>query len=339
MRVGLPRALLFYKYFPLWQTFLEGLGQQVIISPPTNKTMMTRALEVAEGELCVPVKAFYGHILELKDQVDRLCIPRMVSVEAKAYTCPKFLGLPDMIEALDVGLPPIQAPTFNLKLGRREFYRTVFDWGRTFTKSDLKIAKAWHGATKAQKKYQKRLLAGESLLEIVDEGQNGERLGTHVPGPLAANGTPLKVAVVGHPYNIYDTYLNFNLLRELGRKGAAVETAEMVSHAVIEKQAATLPKRLFWTYEREIVGAAFHWLRSRRVDGVIYLLSFACGPDSLIQVMIEGEAKKQEGIPLMPLVIDEHTGQAGLLTRVEAFVDMIVRKKMKHQPQLRGVPS
>lgn len=336
LRVGLPRALLFYKYFPLWKTFLQTLGQEVVVSPPTNKPMLAEALELAEGELCVPVKVFYGHVLELRDKVDLLCIPRMVSVEADSYTCPKFLGLPDMIRALPVDLPPIQAPTFNQKLGRRAFYRTVFEWGKTFTPDNIKIMRAWQRAGRAQKQHEKRLLAGETALELI-ESSEGNRAGasqakSHWGASLDQSG--VRIAVAGHPYNLYDTYLNFDLIGELRRRGAAVETAEMISHSVIRRQAATLPKKLFWTYEKEIVGAAFHWLRSRRVDGIIYLLSFACGPDSLIQVMIEGEARRKERIPLMPLIIDEHTAQAGLLTRVEAFVDMIIRKKSGSEPQL-----
>ena len=133
----------------------------------------------------------------------------------------------------------------------------------------------------------------------------------------------LRIGIAGHPYNVSDPYVNLNLIKKLRDWGADVATEEMIPHATLEREANRLPKRLFWSYEREVVGAAFHWMQTKSVDGIIYILSFACGQDSLIQVLLEIEAKKQHGIPLMSLVIDEHSGEAGMITRVEAFIDML----------------
>src|SRR3972149_5272218 len=110
--------------------------------------------------------------------------------------------------------------------------------------------------------------------------------------------------------------------------GAQVLTGEMIPHDVIETEAATLPKHLFWTYEREVVGTVFHWSRTQSVDGIIYVLAFPCGPDSLIQTLLEHELRREGGkVPMMSLVIDEHSAEGGFLTRIEAFVDMLVRRK------------
>lgn len=81
----------------------------------------------------------------------------------------------------------------------------------------------------------------------------------------------------------------------------------------------------YWELAREIVGSALHFLRGH-AEGVIHLVSFECGPDSLIQSLIEFENRNLLSIPYVPLVLDEHTGEAGLVTRLEAFVDMVVRK-------------
>jgi benzoyl-CoA reductase/2-hydroxyglutaryl-CoA dehydratase subunit BcrC/BadD/HgdB len=64
----------------------------------------------------------------------------------------------------------------------------------------------------------------------------------------------------------------------------------------------------------------------RRVDGVIHVSTFACAPDAMLGKMLELEAKLR-GVPLVTLTLDEQTGQAGLDTRVEAFVDMLARRK------------
>jgi predicted nucleotide-binding protein (sugar kinase/HSP70/actin superfamily) len=305
--VGIPRGLLYYKYFPLWQTFLSELGLSTIVSPPTNKRILNLGTSAADNEICLPVKIFYGHVLELKDKVDALFIPRMVSVEKEAYTCPKFLGLPDLIGAVDESLPSILAPIFNAKLGLRQFYRNLFEFGSKFSRSTNRIWQAWRKAVKTQKKFEKDLIK-------------------QARGVYEYQG--LKIGIAGHPYNVHDKYVSFNLIKRLENQGAKVVTSENISKRIIEKEAKTLSKYLFWSYEKEVVGAVFYWLRQKVVDGVIYLLSFACGPDSLIQVLLENEAKRNN-VPLMPLVIDEHSGEAGLVTRIEAFVDMLGRKQAK----------
>ena len=64
------------------------------------------------------------------------------------------------------------------------------------------------------------------------------------------------------------------------------------------------------------------------IDGVIFLISFACGPDSLISELIMRDMKVV-GLPFLEIIMDEHSGEAGLLTRVESFVEMIRRKKRR----------
>ena len=97
--------------------------------------------------------------------------------------------------------------------------------------------------------------------------------------------------------------------------------------AVIEKEASRWRKEIFWTFGRIMVGAAFHFFNSAEVDGVISCTAFECGPDSLLGVLIEDEAKEHKEIPYMSLILDEHSGETGVVTRVEAFLDMIRRKK------------
>ena len=62
------------------------------------------------------------------------------------------------------------------------------------------------------------------------------------------------------------------------------------------------------------------FLREKQVNGIIYISSFACGIDSVVVELIKD---KIDEFPFMILKIDEHTGEAGLDTRVEAFADML----------------
>jgi predicted nucleotide-binding protein (sugar kinase/HSP70/actin superfamily) len=81
-------------------------------------------------------------------------------------------------------------------------------------------------------------------------------------------------------------------------------------------------------YERELYNA-FRYMVDK-VDGVCVLVSMGCGPDSLVAEFMREEAK-QKGVPFLQLVLDEHTGTAGLVTRVEAFVELAERRKLAQQ--------
>ena len=105
VKIGIPRALFFYCYYPLWRAFFENLGLEVVLSPETNKAILDDGIRTTLSEACLPVKVFFGHALAIADQVDYLFVPRITRVEPKAYICPKFMGLPDMLRARLQNLP------------------------------------------------------------------------------------------------------------------------------------------------------------------------------------------------------------------------------------------
>ncbi len=289
----------------------------MVLSSPTSKAILNEGTLAADNELCLPVKVFYGHLLELRDKVDAIFIPRIVSVEKSAYTCPKFLGLPDMARAMETHIPEIWDPIIDLRAGWRKYLSSVISLGRKLSESSLKILLAYRKGVKALSSYRKLMLDGQTPIELLEKKSVAKS---------ASN--KLKIGLAGHPYNIYDRYISMNLVKRLRNMGVEVRTSEMLPNNLIEEQASKLPKELFWTYEKEVLGTVFHWTETGSVDGIIYVLSFACGPDSLVQVLLEHELKKYPQVPMMPLVIDEHSGEAGLITRVEAFIDMLQRKKV-----------
>lgn len=107
IRVGIPRALFYYQYYPMWQAFFEELGAETVVSSPTNKDIFTSGNSRAVAETCLPVKVFLGHVISLVAKCDYMFIPAIRSWGKKAYNCSKFLGLPDMARALIPRCPPI----------------------------------------------------------------------------------------------------------------------------------------------------------------------------------------------------------------------------------------
>lgn len=327
MKVGIPRALLFYHYYPLWRAFFTELGVEVVVSPETNKRILDVGLSCALGEACLPVKLFFGHVLELSNKVDYLFIPRLISVEQKEYICPKFMGLPDMVKARLTNLPPIIDTALDVSERRGvslpHFFEKV---GSIFTCDRQLIRRAYQYAIEADENYRRLLTEGMLPPEAIDAGEGM----SEAAATSAVSQGFLKIGLLGHPYNLYDSYISMNLIGKLRKMGVSVITADSVPDSFIDNQTKRLPKRLFWTLGKRMIGSALTFFENKQLDGVIYLTSFGCGPESLVGELVERWAKRMADLPFMMLTIDEHTGEAGMVTRLEAFIEMIRRRK-KHE--------
>ena len=142
IRVGIPRALLYYQYYPMWKTFFEELGVEVVVSPPTTQAMLSAGASRVVADTCLPVKVFCGHVISLVDKCDYVFVPAVRSVQRKVYNCSKFLGLPDMTKAVIPESPPILDIDIDINEGKRTLYQAVYQLGRRFTWSPLKIRRA-----------------------------------------------------------------------------------------------------------------------------------------------------------------------------------------------------
>ncbi len=323
IKVGIPSSLLFYVYFPFWQAFFKEIGVQVVTSGRTTKSILDNGVREALADACVPIKLFFGHVMDIKDCVDCLFIPRVVCLNQKTIYCPKFLGLPDMIRFSVDNIPPVIDVRMDTRVGRFPLVKAYQEVGAYFGASKISALHAYLKAKRVLKHYRKLLLKGFSPAEAMARLDN----------PNESKLTPrakenLKFAVIGYPYNIYDSFISVNILEKLKKLGVSVLTAENIHPFLLAMQKnCGLPKRLFWTFSDIALKAAHFLFNHGRVDGVLHLTAFGCGPDSLLNKFIELEAKKHRNVPFMTLMIDEHTGEAGMATRLEAFVDMVRRRK------------
>jgi len=322
-RLGIPSALLYYVYYPFWLAFFNEIGVQVVTSKGTTKSILDKGVREALADACVPIKLFFGHVMELKNKCDCLFIPRVVCLNGKTIYCPKFLGLPDMIRHSLDGLPPIIDVRIDARQGRLSKLKAFLEIGSYFGVGRNIVLKAYCKAMLVLRRYHRLLRKGLNPLEAMEymENPNNKKLAL----PPKAN---LKFAVLGYPYSIYDSFISVNLLDKLKNMGVSVLTTENINPLVLAWQKnCGLPKRLFWTFSDAVLKAAYYLFRRGRVDAVLHLTAFGCGPDSILNKFIELEAKQHGDIPFMTLMIDEHTGEAGMTTRLEAFVDMVRRRK------------
>lgn len=313
--MGIPRALLYYYYYPMWRVFFEELGAKVVLSSPSTKGVLSAGLKHAVDDICLPVKLAFGHVLDLSGRVDYIFLPRLISVEKREYICPKFLGLPDMVRRIP-GLPPLIDVDISLYKNKKGLYQAVKKVGALFDANSLAIWRAYRRSLGALKSYFRLLELGLIPAEAMAVMENRVKESPYI------SGDSLKVGLIGHPYNIYDGYVSMDAIKKLRRMGAAVLTAENVSEKTVNRHASMLPKKLFWTLGRRMIGAANHYMERPDISGLVYVAAFGCGPDSMTGELIEREARARR-IPFLSLNIDEHTGEAGVVTRLEAFLDMV----------------
>ena len=326
-KVGIPRGLFFYRFFPLWKAFFEELGAEIAISDRTTKKILDDGVRSCVNEACFPVKLYHGHVINLKDKADFLFIPRFTSISAGEYICPKFGGLPDMVRNTVKGLPEIIDVEVNLVKSRRNAYKAAMAAGMRFCGSRKAVEKAFGLALESYRHYRNAVKKGVLPCDIRIERRGYCNNYTYDASSCIFCPSGLNIAVIGHAYNLYDNYANMNLLGKLKKAGANIATIDAIDGRIMAEKACALPKRMFWDFGRRAAGGTLHMLEEKQIDGVIYVMSFGCGIDSFVCDIAKRLVKRHGDIPFIVLTIDEHSGEAGIDTRLEAFIDMIGRAR------------
>jgi len=332
VRIGIPRALLYYHYLPMWKTFFSGLGAEVVVSPPTNEQTLAAGCSRAVGDICLPVKVFCGHALSLAGKCDYLFIPSLHSMQPKVYNCPKFIGAPDIVRATVPECPPVIDPDIDVNRGAGQLYEAIQSVGRFLTDVPAEVERAANKALEAHRAYRlqmesQELLPPQAIQRMFPESDLAEEPSYGNP---ASN---ITIAVIGHRYLLYDHHVNHRLLQRLRKMDVNVLLSDRVGKERLLASMSDLVERPYWGYEEEIIGAAAHYLRSD-ADGLISVSAFGCGPDSVMLELVQ-RAAKRVGKPFLNLVFDEHTADGGLVTRIEAFVDMARRRR---RPPAKHIP-
>ncbi len=293
MKVGIPRALLYHRYGRFWEEFLTGLGAEVVVSRRTDKVLLQNGLGHVSSEICLPIKIMAGHIEELAGQVDVLFLPRLMWLEDKLYACPKMIGIVDIARMMLEDRTELVAPMI-----KGEFWLPHFRAGMAICGNPLRVVRA--------------LASARSLLpqhDTIPEFPAGEK----------------RIALIGHFYNIEDDFISRPMVDTFTGHGYRICIKDELPERVLRSRQG-FARKIRWVYERELYNA-FRFLVDK-VNGVCVIVSMGCGPDSLVAEFMREEAQQQD-IPFLQLVIDEHTGTAGIVTRIEAFLELAERRQAR----------
>lgn len=315
--IGIPRELaLYYQEFSFWRTFFTELGFQVILSDHTDRKIVSKSLEMLTSETCFPIEVVHGHIVNLLEKnVDYVFIPFVVNNVTASdnptsnCNCPWIQSYPFMVRAAlakHPGLNKLLIPALHPRFSDKVFVKEMSEFMKQHFGTNGKAVKiAIQHAQEKQTAFEKSLV------------RRGQEILNNLPKDKEA------MVILGRPYNSGDPELNLGLVDK------------MINQQVLPIPLDFLPlseenifddfPNMYWPNGRKILAGARMVAKNDQLHAV-YISNFRCGPDSFIQHFVNEELS---GKPSLQIEIDEHSADAGLITRLEAFLDSVRKNDIK----------
>lgn len=304
--VGLQRALYGLHVTVLWAHFFDRLGFRVVLTPPTNTQIAKSGIEVMTAETCFPIKVSHGHVKEMMGKVRYMFLPAIVNMptpteKEAGFFCPLVQSNQYMLRrALNIDEASIINPVIHLKYDMDTLAMELGDQicdrlkiRRSRIKDAIQYAFERHNRFFEELKEKGR--------EIVENHDPNEPL----------------VIVTGRPYNLYDERLNLRLGRNLARIGLDAIPIDFIDSSKIDL--SDFPS-MYWGFGAQILRTA-KFIRSIPWSYGIHVTNFSCGADSFIEHFYKYVMGDK---PYLILELDEHSAVAGVMTRLEAYKNVIL---------------
>lgn len=344
-----------------WAAALKKLGVEPFIPPYTNKKTLSLGTKHSPEAICLPYKLILGNFIEAieggTDYVAMITSPgicRLGEYGSSIRNALSDLGYStNYIElALYDGIKGMYRFAKQLT-GKNDpilFLRVILTLIKTiFVLDDLETALSYYRAREihhgdAEKRFKKGLA-------YVMEANNSKELKKAKRRALEEIATTkinpdkevLHVDITGEIFLVLDYFSNQNIERELGKMGVqtrrSLTVGSFLKDAIIPKifrKGETHLQRAFRMARpylmRDIGGDALEcvsdvaWAHEKGKDGLIHISPFTCMPEIMSQNIFP-TMREDCNIPILSLIMDEQTGKAGYITRLEAFVDLMRRRK------------
>lgn len=348
-----------------WSAALRIIECEPYIEPYTSKKTLSLGTKHSPEAICIPYKLILGNFIEAieggADYVAMITSPgccrlgeygkcianalKDLGYEAKYVEMQLYDGIKGMYDFL-IKI----SGTKNLLLFTRAIMIAMI---KTFMLDSLESKLSYYRAREihfgdAEKHY-------KNALKIIDENDTVAGLSRArklvdeemKKTEIDPKKDVLYVDITGEIYIVNDEFSNQNIERELGRMGVQVRRSltltSFLKDAIIPKifrKGETHLQRAFRLakpyLKRDIGGDSLEcvsdvvYAQERGADGIIHLSPFTCMPEIMSQNIFPA-MREDHDIPILALIMDEQTGRAGYITRIEAFVDLMRRRKRKLQ--------
>lgn len=301
----------FGNYTPIIKQLGDYLNWEFILPPPpSDKSIELGNKYLASELMCLPAKSTLGSMIQACEQgaTDLIMFDACGLCRQKAYWILQQRALRKL--GYDATVHPIRLG-INTPRDIRAIDPSVPYW------------KVWWAFVKVIH----QIFEYERKVEVpVLEGQ-------------------VKIGLVGEIYTILEVAVNRNLIKKLEKLGASVHNFVNLSYFVskkfhlkgwmnkgdretlkvaMRKSHEYFPKEIGGHGNEAITFTIYYGLKG--FDGVLHILPFPCAPESTVASVVD-DISRDYSIPVMRLIFDVHTAEAGLDTRLEAFVDVLKRKK------------
>ena len=319
LTIGIPKVLYMHELLPFWKCFLTELGFDVVVSDMTNKKTVRDGVENIIVESCFPVKLAHGHAVNLIQRgIDRMFMPSVISLKRpsrytrNAFACPYAQSLPYTIKgSIDFKGKGVRlfSPVIRFGDGDEAVLNDLVEHLRKYKISRKRIKRSFSAALEVQDAFYRRLKEeGSAYLDSMKEGEKA-------------------MVIIGRPYNSSDPGANLNIHKKLLNLGVQAIPMDMLPEKETPEDPVDLD-HMYWGYGQKILKAA-RAVKNNKNLYAIYITSFGCGPDSFISHFFK---KIMGNKPYLTLEIDEHSADAGAVTRLEAFLDSISNARLDEAP-------
>ncbi|KLU63012.1 2-hydroxyglutaryl-CoA dehydratase, D-component [Peptococcaceae bacterium CEB3] len=356
------------------QSLFESLGMDVVVPPENSKRTLALGAKLSPESACLPLKLNLGNFIEAAERgADTIAITGGIGPCRFGYygeierQILHEAGYPYDVVILE---PPDGSfwgllQRIRYLVGRKvSWYKILNEFLFSYRKAVAvdQVEDVIHRARprfanpiEAERLYQeaKIPLAGATMntelkaaVTRLEEGVREKELQTGKDGIRE----PVRVGVVGEIYTLLDPFSSVDVEQQLGHLGVHVArsiylsgwVAEHLFHGLIEGYRSMSPYRklaepylphLVGGHGRESIGASVQFAE-QGFDGLIHLFPLTCMPE-ITAASILPRVQKNYGIPILRLVMDEHSGRAGVQTRLEAFVDLLERASALKQDEVR----
>lgn len=298
MKVGIPRALLYFYDGIMWKYFFEKLDIDYVVSDKTNKQIIKDGESLANSEACLSLKIFLGQVKNLKNKCDFVLVPRLFSIKKHEQVCTNFNCLYDLTRNL---FPDIKIINYNIDLYNNE--NEVLAYTKLGSSLGISYIETYNAYCYAKRK--KKLYIKDKIAEQAKKLKSEK----------------IKILFAGHPYNLYDEIIGVDIIKYLEKNNIEIIYSNYLEDDVVDRECFKISTDIHWTHSKKVVAAINYY--KNKVDGIILLSTFPCGPDSLSNEII----KRKVELPILN-INKESFSNTGLYTRLDAFFDIL---KVKYE--------
>lgn len=357
MKITFPH---FGNVYIVAKVFLEELGHTVIPPPICTKKTLELGVKYSPDMMCLPFKVFIGNFIESVEMgADTILITGSCG--------PCRFGLYPMLQKdilQDLGIEVEMLVMEPIGEGRKEFFnnfKRLANSSRTkdivkYSRLALKLIKLADELTDlsnytrayAKDKSQVNKIMNnyyinatkvkgiEGIINLIKDTEDQLK-------DLEVNKDydPIKIGIIGEIYTIIEPFVNLEVEKKLGDMGVLVDKSltptKWLEHHLFsypfgsksENEKFKLAKPYLQSpiggHGRETVGSAIYY-KNKGYDGVIQILPLNCMPEIVAKSILKSVSKDID-FPILTLIVDEMTGEAGFVTRLEAFIDLIGKRK------------